>query len=135
MALYLAVECVRKPRQLQEGEVGKASKKDVLRGQAMGRNIWKPAIGEVGESAEVFFGSCADVVIQVGGYRGRLVLRAREVIAEASGAGDPGDLGLDRLSTADCGDVRTCAWELRRKLWCLFAVVGLTGCTDACGVG
>ena len=97
----------------------------------MRRNIREPAIGEVGKSAKVLFGSCADLVIQIGGYRACLVIRASEVIAEASGAGDPGDLRADGLSAADCGDVGTCARELRRKLWCLVAVVGLTGCADA----
>lgn len=100
----------------------------------MRRNIREPAIGEVGESTEVLFGSRADVVIQVGGYRASLVRRASEVVAEASGACNPGDLGADGLSAADCSNIGTCAWELRRKLWRLFAVVGLTGCTDACRV-
>ena len=100
----------------------------------MRRNIRESAIGEVGEGAEVLLGSCANVVAQVGGYRACLVFWASEVVAEASGAGHPGNLGTDGLSAADCGDVGTCARELRRKLWCLFAVVGLTGCTDSCKV-
>ena len=100
----------------------------------MRRNIRESAIGEVGESTEVLFSSRADVVIQVSGYGASLVRRASEVVAEASGAGDPGNLRADGLSAADCGNIGTRSWELRRKLWCIFAVVGLTGCTDACGV-
>lgn len=100
----------------------------------MRRNIGETAASEVGESAEVLFGGCADMVVQVCGYRGCLVLGPSEVIAEATRAGDPGDLRLDRLSATDCCDVGTCAWELRRKLWCHFAVVGLAWCTDACKV-
>ena len=118
---------------IARGKNWKASKEDVLRRQTMRGNIWESAIGEVGESAEILFGSCADMVIQVGGHRVYLVTRAGEVIAEASGAGDPSDLGADGLCAADGGDVGTCAWELRRELWCHFAVVGLTRCTHACG--
>lgn len=67
----------------------------------MRRDVWETAVGKVGESAEVRFGSWADVLAQVGGYRAFLVRRAREVVAEASGAGGPGDLGADGLSAAD----------------------------------
>lgn len=100
----------------------------------MRRNIRESAIGEVGESAEVVLGSCADVVIQVGGYRACLVCGASEVVAEASRAGDPSDFRADGLGAADCRDVGACAWELRCELWCHLAVVGLTGCADACGL-
>ena len=107
---------------------------DVLRSQAMRRNIRETTVGEVGESAEILLRGRGDVLVQIGGHRARLVIRARKVVAEASGASDPGDLGTDGLSTADCGDVRACAWELGRELWCLFAVVGLTRCANACGM-
>ncbi len=100
----------------------------------MSGNIRESTIGEVGEGAKVLLGSCADVIIQVGGHRGCLVCRAREVVAKAPGASGPGDLGLNGLSTADSGNVGTCGWELRRKLWCHLAVIGLTGSTDAYGV-
>ena len=97
-------------------------------------NVRESAIGKVGESAKVLFGSRADVIIQVGGYCARLVLRAGEVIAEASGSRYPGDLRADGLSAADCGDVRTCAWKLWRELWRHFAIVRLAGCANACDV-
>ncbi len=100
----------------------------------MRRNIWESAIGEVGKSAKVFLGRRADVLVQIGGDGGCLVIRTLEVIAEASGPGDPSDFRADGLSATDGGDVRTCAGELRRKLWSLFAVIGLTGCTHACGL-
>ena len=86
---------------MQEPREVKERKEDVLREQAMGRNVRETAIGKVGESAEVGFGSWADVVAQVRGYRAFLVRRAREVVAEASGAGGPGDFGADGLSAAD----------------------------------
>ena len=98
----------------------------------MRRNIWESAIGEVGKSAKVFLGRWADVFVQIGGDRSCLVIGTLKVIAEASGPGDPGDFRADRLSATDGSDVRTCAGELRRELWSLFAVVGLTRCTDAC---
>ena len=100
----------------------------------MRRNIRIPAIAKVGVSAKVLPGGRANVVIQICGHRGCLVIRAREIVAEAARTGGPGDLGLDGLGAADGGDVRTGAWEGRRELWCPFAVVGLTRCTDACGV-
>ena len=37
--------------------------RDVLRGQAMRGNIRESTAAEVGESAEILFGSCADVVV------------------------------------------------------------------------
>lgn len=100
----------------------------------MGRNIWETAIGKVCESAEVRFRSWADMLGQVGGYRAFLVRRAGEVVAEASGAGGPGDLGTDGLGAADGGDVGACGWELRGELWCILAIVGCTRCTNACRV-
>ena len=100
----------------------------------MRRNIRKSAVGKVGEWTEIALGTWGNVVVQVCGYRAGLVIRAGEVIAEASGAGDPRDFRADGLSAADCGDVRTCAWELRCKLWRRFAIVGLTRRTDPCGV-
>ena len=83
------------------GEVKESRKEDVLREQAMGRNIWETTVGKVGESAEVGFGSWADVVAQVCGYCAFLVRRARKIVAEASGAGGPCDLRADGLSAAD----------------------------------
>lgn len=50
------------------GEVKTSRKEDLLREQAMSRNIRETAIGEVGESAEVGFGSWADMVAQIGGH-------------------------------------------------------------------
>ena len=95
----------------------RAGEENVLREQAVRRNIRKSAIGEVGECAEITLGTWGNVVAQVCGYRAGLVIRAGEVIAETSGAGDPGDFRADGLSAADCGDVGTCAGELRCKLW------------------
>ena len=95
-------------------------------------NIRETAVGEVGEGAKVLLRGRGDVLVQIGGHRAGLVIRARKVVAEAPGAGDPGDLGADGLGATDCGNVRACAWELRRELWCLFAVVGLTRCANAC---
>ena len=100
----------------------------------MRRNIREPAVGEIGESAEVLLGCWGDVIVQIGGHRACLVIGAREVVAEASGASDPGDLRADGLSATDCGNVGTCAWELRCELWCLCAVVGLTRCANTCGM-
>ncbi len=100
----------------------------------MRRNIWESAVREVGKSAKVFLGRRADVFVQIGGDRSCLVIRTLKVIAEASGPGDPGDFRADGLSATDGGNVWTCAGELRRELWSLFAVVGLAGCTDACGL-
>ena len=98
----------------------------------MRRNIRKSTIGKVGESTEVLFRGWANVVVQVCGYCGCLVIRLREVITETPRAGDPGDLGADGLSAADCGKVGTCGRECRRKLGCRFTIVRLAGCTDAC---
>lgn len=98
----------------------------------MRRNIRESAIGKIGESTKVLLGRCADVVVQVGGHCTRLVFRAGEVVAEASGARDPGNLRTNGLSAADCGDVRTCTWKLRRELWRHFAIVRLAGCANAC---
>lgn len=100
----------------------------------MRRNIRISAVAKVGVSAKVLPGGRANVVVQIRGHRGCLVIRAREIVAEAARAGGPGDLGADRLGAADGGDVGTGAWERRRELWCPLAVVGLTRCTDACGV-
>ena len=104
---------------------------NIRRARAVRRNIWKAAIGEVGKSTEILSSGWADVVVQIGGYRVCLVTRALEVIAETSGSGIPCDFRTDRLSAAHCCDVWTCTWELRRKLWRLFAIVGLTRCTNA----
>ena len=79
----------------------KERREDVLREQAMSRNIREPAIGKVGESAEVGFGSWADVVAQVSGNGAFLVRRAREVVAETSGAGGPGDFRANGLGATD----------------------------------
>lgn len=100
----------------------------------MRRNIRISAIAKVGVSAKVLPGGRANVVVQIRGHRGCLVIRAREIVAEAARAGGPGDLGADGLGAADGGDIGTGAWERRRELWCSLAVVGLTRCTDACGV-
>ena len=99
----------------------------------MCRNIRIPAIGKVGVSAKIPLGGRLNVVVQIGGDGGCLVIRAREIVAEAARTGGPGDLGADGLSAADGGDVGTGARERRRELRCLLAVVGLTRCTDACG--
>ena len=133
MALELASEFAWRCNQKRVGRRGK-SKEDALREQAMSGNIRESAIGEIGEGAKIILGCCADVIIKVGGYCGCLVCRAREIVAEASGASGPGDLGFNGLSTADCGNVGTCGWELRRKLWCHLAVIGLTRSTDSYGV-
>lgn len=100
----------------------------------MRRNIRISAVAKVGVSAKVLPGGRANVVVQIRGHRGCLVIRAREIVAEAARAGGPGDLGADGLGAADGGDVGTGARERRRELWCSLAVVGLTRCTDACGV-
>lgn len=99
----------------------------------MRRNVRKSAFREVGEGTEVLFGGWADVVVQVCGYCACLVIRLLEVIAEPSRAGDPRDLGADGLRTTNCGKVGTSGGEGRRELGCRFTVVGLAGCTDACG--
>ena len=98
----------------------------------MRRNIRKAAIREVGESIIILSGGWSNVIIKVRGYCVCLIIGLRKVIAEASRAGNPGDLGANGLSTANCGEVRTCAGEGRRELRCSFAVIGLTGCTDTC---
>ena len=100
----------------------------------MRRNIWKPAVGKVGESAKIRLGGWGDVIVQIGRYRACLVIRALKVVAEASGASNPCNLGANGLSATDCCDVGARARELRRELWCLFAVVGLTRCANACGM-
>lgn len=99
----------------------------------MGRNVWISATGKVGEGTEILFGGWADVAVQVCGYCACLVIRLREVIAEPSRAGDPGDLGADGLRATDCGKVGTSGGEARRELGCRFTVVRLAGCTDSCG--
>ena len=99
----------------------------------MRRNVRESAVGKVGESTKVLLGRCADVVGQIGIDRACLVSGTGEVVAEASGARDPGNLWTNGLSAADCGDVRTCTRKLWRELWRHFAIVGLTGCANACG--
>ena len=64
MALGLASERARRGSQIKcDSWKTERKQKDALRGQAMRRDIREPAVGEVGESAEVRFGSWADVVI------------------------------------------------------------------------
>ena len=60
----------------------------------MRRNVRESTITKVGESTKVIHGRFADIFVEVGGYGARLILRTSEVIAEASGAGDPSDFGL-----------------------------------------
>ena len=67
----------------------------------MRRNIRESATRKIRESIKVIFGGWSDVVVQVRGYRVRLVIRLREVIAEASGASGPSDLRADGLSATD----------------------------------
>ena len=98
----------------------------------MRRNVRESAIGKVGESTKVLLGRCTDVVVQIGIHCVCLVSGTGEVVAEASGARDPGNLRTNGLSAADCGDVRTCTRKLRRELWRLFAIVRLAGCANAC---
>lgn len=99
----------------------------------MRRNVRISAIRKVRKGTEVLFGGWADVAVQVCGYCAFLVIRLREVIAEPSRAGDPSDLGADGLRATNCGKVGTSGGEARRELGCRFTVVGLAGCTDACG--
>ena len=50
----------------------------------MRRHVGESAVGKVRKSAEVLFGSWADMVGQVGGYCACLVRWASKVVAEAS---------------------------------------------------
>ena len=67
----------------------------------MRRDIRETTAGKVGKRSVVLFGGRGDVIVQVRGHRGRLVIGLREIVAEASRASDPGDFGADGLSTAD----------------------------------
>ena len=98
----------------------------------MRRNVRESAVGKIGESTKVLLGRCADMVVQIGVHRARLVFGTGEVVAEASGARNPGNFRTNGLSAADCGDVRTCTRKLRRELWRHFAIVRLAGCANAC---
>ena len=67
----------------------------------MRRNIRESAACKIGESIKVISSRWRDVIVQVRGYRACLVIRLREVIAEASGASGPSDLRADGLSATD----------------------------------
>jgi hypothetical protein len=95
--------------------------------------------GNVGETTAVEVGVCgvvlldlaADVLVQVGLDSSLLEPGAREVVAESTRAGSPGDLRGESLGSSDGGHVGAGGWENGLELGSVLAVVAQAAVANA----